>query len=117
MAAEQEKRHELGRTGEELVNGLIHGQKTAHKAPFDIVDFTLGYAYEVKAMSGMSRDLKIHISDNSMARKQAFAEMYNLRMVLVAVVIHDPTHVEIYSGELKQSLRISQMLRVYSIEE
>jgi len=108
----QSEKHELGRVGERVANNLLNGKTTAHKAPFDVVDFTIGYAYEVKAMSSMSKDFKIHISDHSMARKQAFANEYGLKMVLIAVVVHDPEHVDIYSGALRQSIRLNQMARI-----
>jgi hypothetical protein len=63
-------------------------------------------------MSGLSKDLKIHISDSSMKRKLEFSEQYNLNMILLAVVIYSKDNVEVYSGELKQSMRINQMKRV-----
>ena len=112
MAAQQAKRHQLGRKGETIINKLVGGKKTNHKAPFDIVDFQQNVAYEVKAMSGLSKDLKIHISDSSMKRKLEFAEQYNLNMVLIAVVIYSKDNVEVYSGELKQSMRINQMVKI-----
>ena len=82
---------------------------TPHKAPFDVVDFSSGVAYEVKAMSGLSKDLKIHICDSSMKRKRAFLRQYGLKGILLAVVIFDEDTVKVYKGTLKQSLRISQM--------
>ena len=60
----------------------LHPKPTSHKA-LDIVDFVTGNAYEVKTMSAMSKDLKIHI--------------YVLRGVLIAKV-------EVYSSELKQHI-------------
>jgi len=108
----QSEKHEMGRVGEQVANRILNGATTAHKAPFDVVDFTIEYAYEVKAMSGMGKDLKIHIADSSMARKQAFAQEYGLKMVLIAVVIHGPDQVEVYSGCLKQSMRLNQMMRI-----
>lgn len=112
MAYNQTERHNLGREGEEVVNGLVGGRKTCHKAPFDVVDFNMGIAYEVKTMSGLSKDLKIHISDPSMARKLTFVREYGLKMVLMAVVIYSPDKVEVYKRELVQCVRISQMTRV-----
>ena len=108
----QEEKHQLGRKGEELILRLKGGTITKHKAPFDIVDFNLSIAYEVKAMSGLGIDLKIHISKESMARKRGFARRYGLKAILVAVVIFDPDHIKIYKSRLRQSIRISQMKEV-----
>ena len=113
MAQNQEQRHRLGRIGEAAVAKLIGGSQTNHKAPFDVVDFGAGIAYEVKAMSGLSKDLKIHICDSSMKRKRAFARKYGLRAVLIAVVIFDEDTIKVYKGTLKQSARISQMKEVH----
>lgn len=82
---------------------------TKHKAPFDVVDFGAGIAYEVKAMSGLSKDLKIHISDSSMKRKRAFIRQYGLKAILLAVLIYDENTVKVYKGKLRQSIRVSQM--------
>ena len=112
MAFRQEKLHRLGRTGERIVKNLFGGCKTTHKAPFDIVDFNAGVAYEVKTMSAMSKDLKVHISDASMQRKIAFANEYGLLMVLMVVIIHGPKKVDVYTGELRQSVRINQLTLV-----
>lgn len=112
MAAQQIKRHALGRLGEAIAQKMFGGKKTKHTAPFDLVDFTAQTGYEIKTMSAYSRDLKIHISDHSMARKQAFAKEYGLKMVLIAMVIYDEKHVEVYSGELKQSMRVAQMEQI-----
>lgn len=108
----QERKHRLGRKGEELILRLNGGSLTKHKAPFDIVDFNLGLAYEVKAMSGLGLDLKIHISDSSMNRKRSFARRYGLKAILIAVVIFDQDNVKVYRSRLKQSIRISQMKEV-----
>ena len=76
MAATQVERHELGRSGEVIANGIVGGKTTKHKAPFDVVDFQMGMAYEVKSMSGLSKDLKIHIGKESITRKRSFARNY-----------------------------------------
>ena len=76
------KNHRLGRMGEKIIAEKLHLKPTPHKA-LDIVDFVTGIAYEVKTMSAMSKDLKIHI--------------YVLRGVLIAKV-------EVYSCELKQHI-------------
>lgn len=108
----QKEKHELGRKGEKLANGHVNGEITRHKAPFDIVDFDCGYAYEVKSMSGLSMDMKVHISDESMERKVKFAEEYGLSMVLIVVVIYGKDRVEVYRSELVQSIRVCQMDRM-----
>jgi len=112
MAAQQEQRHELGRQGETVAKQTVGGKTTKHKAPFDLIDFRAGYAYEVKTMSGYSKDLKIHISDTSMARKIKFAHKWGLEMVLIAVVVYAPDYVEVYKKELTQCTRVSQMTLV-----
>lgn len=112
MAANQIERHETGREGEKIARDLVGGRRTVHKAPFDIVDFRSGIAYEVKSMSGLSKDLKIHISEESMARKVAFALDYGLNMVLVAVVIYSPDQIEVYRSELRSCIRVNQMERI-----
>jgi hypothetical protein len=112
MAAQQIERHKLGRKGEKIVAELFNGKTTNHTAPFDVVDFTSGKAYEVKSMSALSKDLKIHISDHSYERKVKFAKQYKVKMVLIAVVIYNEEKVEVYSGKLKQSVRINQMKRI-----
>ena len=112
MAMNQKARHQLGRIGEAIIARLNGGNTTTHKAPFDIVDFNQGVAYEVKAMSSLSKDLKIHISDSSMKRKKAFAKEYGLKAILIAVVITDEDNVKVYKSALKQSIRINQMKAV-----
>ena len=109
MAAYQTKRHRLGRTGERIISKLLNCKRTSHKAPFDIVDFQARIAYEVKTMSGLSRDLKIHISDKSMTNKLKFARDYGLEMVLIAVVVYSPKKAKVYQSKLSQSIRINQM--------
>ena len=108
----QSQRHELGRLGETIAKRYIHGRKTRHTAPFDVVDFSAGVAYEVKTMSALSKDKKIHISDASMARKLEFAEMYGLEMVLLAVVVYSKRKVIVYQSQLRQCIRVSQMTEV-----
>ena len=112
MAAQQADRHELGRLGEAIVASKLGGETTRHTAPFDVVDFGAGVAYEVKTMSGMSADLKIHISDSSMARKRKFRREYKLKAVLIAVVVYSETDIRVYRSALKQSIRINQMREV-----
>ena len=119
MATYQTRRHKLGRLGEKVVARIVHGETTTHKAPFDVVDFTNNYAYEVKTMSGLSVDLKIHISQDSIDRKRKFLDQYpDLKPVLIAVVIYSPSDIQIYRwhGGLIKSVRVSQMFRVWDGE-
>lgn len=108
----QERRHQLGIKGEEFILRLNGGKLTSHKAPFDIVDFNLGLAYEVKTMSGLGLDLKIHIKNSAMNRKRSFARRYGLKAILIAVVIFDPDNVKVYRSRLRQSVRVNQMREV-----
>ena len=117
MAAQQAERHERGRNGEVIAQAVVGGKATKHKAPFDLIDFSAGYAYEVKTMTGWGKDNKIHISDASMARKQTWAKEYGLNMVLIAVVVYGPETVEVYQGELKQSIRVHQLTLITPKEE
>jgi len=109
MAMNQTHRHQLGRAGEKVISKLLGLKTTDHKAPFDVVDFNLGIAYEVKAMSNLGADLKIHITDSSMKRKKAFARKYRLKALLIAVVIIDQDTVKVYRSSLKNSVRVNQM--------
>jgi len=108
MAANQTNRHALGRLGQEIVKAELGGEPTSHKAPFDLVDFNKGIAYEVKTMMA-GTELKIHISKESMSRKRAFLKEYHLKGTLIAVVIHGPDEVNTYTSALKQSKYVSQM--------
>lgn len=112
MTNNQTDKHRLGRLGEKIAKVALGGKVTTHKAPLDVVDFTTGHGYEVKTISGLSKDLKIHITDKSMARKRAFAKKYGLKLILIAVVIYSPDHIDMFKGTLKKSVRISQMKRV-----
>lgn len=112
MAAQQIERHKLGRQGEQIVAQIVHGKTTKHTAPFDVIDFSSKRAYEVKSMSALSKDLKIHISDKSYERKVQFAKQYGLKMVLIAVVVYNENMVDVYSSQLKQSIRIGQMRQI-----
>ena len=114
-AMNQTQRHALGRKGEAIVQKITKGKKTAHKAPFDVVDFENGIAYEVKAMSNLGKDLKIHITEKSLARKIEFADFYGLEMMLVVVVIHGPGQFELYWGRIQTSVRLGQLIKVGTI--
>lgn len=108
----QSERHELGRLGETVAKRYVSGRRTRHTAPFDYVDFNSRVAYEVKTMSALCKDMKIHISDSSMKRKLTFAKYYGLEMVLLAVVIYSRREVKVYQSELVQCIRVSQMSEV-----
>ncbi len=110
MASKREEA--MGRRGERLVARLVRGARTRNRAPFDVVDFGAHVGYEVKTMSALSKDRKVNIRADSMARKVAFAEEYGLEMVLIVVLVIDRNTVEVYSGELKRSVRVSQMERI-----
>ncbi len=112
MAAQQAQRHMLGRTGQQIAKNMLGGQLQTHKAPFDVVDFTQGYAYEVKTMSTHSADLKIHISDKSWQRKLQFSAQYDLTTYLIVVVVTTPNTVEVYRSKLRQSMRVNQMEQI-----
>ncbi len=115
MATNQTEHHELGRTGEKLAkaNGIAKGKLTRHTAPFDVVDFSNRVGYEVKTMSGLSIEPRIHIAKHSWQRKIEFAAKYGLKkLVLIAVVIYSEDKIEFYQSELVQHIRIGQMKRI-----
>ena len=109
--AESKRRRKLGRFAEKEVQKILGGKLTTEKAPFDVVDFTSGIAYEVKGISALSKDFKVHISKQSMNRKKAFLKKYGLKGVLIVVVIYSQKKVDVYSGELKQHTRINKTLK------
>lgn len=109
-----EKRLELmGTRGEALVAGLTGGSQTPKLAPFDVVDFSAGVAYEVKTVSALALTgtNKIHIEAGAWARKMAFLAEYGLRGVLMVVVIHSEDRVEVYRTGLTAHQRISSVIR------
>ncbi len=87
---------------------LVCHHRNSFKSPFDLV--SQGIGYEVKSLSANSRDVKIHISDDSFKRKLDYAQKHGLKPVLLAVLIGES--VEIYQSELRQSVRIGQMTRI-----
>lgn len=103
----------LGARGEELVAKLTGGEATPKLAPFDVVDFGAGIAYEVKTVSGMSLNgsNKIHIEQGAWNRKQAFLSEYGLQGQLMVVVVTDQNNVDVYRLPLKQHLRISTAIK------
>jgi len=109
MAQNQSEHHQLGRAGEIIARRVCKGRRTGHKHPFDYVDHFNKIAYEVKTMNGAGADLKVHIENGSYERKLAYAKRYGLKRVLVIIVIHSPHNVDIYTGELKQHVRISKL--------
>lgn len=113
MAKNQAALHELGRTGQEIVKKMTNGESQTHKAPFDVVDFQNGFAYEVKTMSSLSADLKIHIAASSYSRKVKFARQYGLKKILIAVVIgNSPDDIKLFKSPMRKSIRVSQMKEV-----
>lgn len=103
----------LSQYGERIVAEIVNGEQTTAQAPFDVVDFSLGLAYEVKTVSSLAlaSTNKIHIETPAWERKQAFLTRYGLKGLLMVVVIHDPEHVEVYRTELKQHIRISSVIK------
>ena len=103
----------LGAKGEKLVAKLVGTKATTRKAPFDVVDFGDGTAYEVKTVSrlALGGSNKIHIGKGAWARKQAFLEEYGLEGILVVVVIGGRDDVEVYRVALKPHLRISTAIK------
>ena len=102
-----------GRQGERIAQRKLGGKLTAHTAPFDVVDFGQSIAYEVKTMSALSAQYPIHITPASMQHKREFMRDYNVQTAfLVAVVIYDPEHIELYIGELKSHVRLHAMRKL-----
>ena len=103
----------LALKGERLVGRLVHAKVTAKNAPFDVVDFTEGVAYEVKTVSNqaLTGSNKIHIENGAWSRKMAFLDEYGLQAVLMVVVITSRSEVSVYRTELKQHLRISSVIK------
>ena len=99
--------------GESLVAEIVGGEPTAKKAPFDVVDFGDGYAYEVKTVSALALtgSNKIHIENKAWTRKQAFLDEYGLAGVLVVVVIADLDDIAVYRVPLRQHIRISTVIK------
>lgn len=104
---------DLCHLGELLVTKITGGERTNKQAPFDVVDFSTGVAYEVKTVSATSilGTNKIHIEGPAWERKQRFMAEYKLRGILMVVIIHDENNVEVYKCNLKQHLRISTAIK------
>jgi hypothetical protein len=102
-----------GRKGERIVAKRLGGHTTPHTAPFDVVDFRQSIAYEVKTIHGLSRSSVIHITHEALQRKHDFMSAYGVETAyLVAVVIFDPGHIELYIGELKSHVRVANMRKL-----
>jgi len=99
--------------GEKLASKLLGLKPTTKLAPFDVVDFGEGYAYEVKTVTSLalSGSNKIHISASAWKRKQEFLSMYGLQGELLVVVVYSRERVEVYRVPLKQHLRISTVIK------
>ena len=104
---------QMATDGESLVAQLTGGTRTKTQAPFDVVDFSAGVAYEVKTVSylALTGTNKIHIEGGAWERKQRFLAEYGLRGVLMVVIIYDENHVEVYRTGLKAHQRISTAIK------
>jgi len=107
------KLEKLGAKGERLVARLVGAKATPKHAPFDVVDFSDGTAYEVKTVSGLalSGSNKIHIENGAWERKQAFLDEYGLEGVIMVVVITGRDNVAVYRVPLRQHMRISTVIK------
>jgi hypothetical protein len=104
----------MGYKAECLVARLLGLKPTPKQAIFDLVDFTEGCAYEVKACSALALtgSNKIHIEDGAWARKQAFLSEHGLEGILMVVLITSKTSAELYRVPLtKQHMRISTIIK------
>ena len=99
--------------GERLVARLLGTKRTSKLAPFDVVDFGSGMAYEVKTVSrlALTGSNKIHIEAKAWERKQAFLQDYGLTGVLMVVVIASRDDVAVYRVPLRQHIRISTVIK------
>ena len=100
--------------GERIVGKLLGLKPTKKLAPFDVVDFNDGYAYEVKTVSSLalSGSNKIHIEAKAWERKQNFLAEYGLEGVWMVVVIYAKDSVGVYQVPLrKQHMRISTIIK------
>jgi len=99
--------------GERLAAKLLGLKPTPKLAPFDVVDFSNGYAYEVKTVSALALNgsNKIHISNGAWARKQDFIKTYGVKGELLVVVIYSRDSVSVYRVPLKQHIRISTVIK------
>jgi hypothetical protein len=99
--------------GERLVARLLGTKPTPKLAPFDVVDFGAGMAYEVKTVSkiAIAGSNKIHIEAKAWERKQTFLSDYELTGVLMVVVIASRDDVAVYRVPLRQHLRISTVIK------
>ena len=110
-----QKLEAMAAKGEKLVAKIVGTKPTPKLAPFDLVDFSDVYAYEVKTVSrlDLNGSNKIRISDGAWTRKQAFLDEYDLVGILVVVVIGGPKDIEVYSLPLdRQHIRISRAIRL-----
>ena len=108
MAYNQSLRCELERVGVgHALHALGKRKRQSYKSPFDVVTKT--HAYEVKTLSSDSKDFKIHIANDSYARKLEYAREHRVKPVLLAILIQGNGHAKLYQSELVQSIRIQQM--------
>ena len=99
--------------GERLVAKLLGLKPTPKLAPFDVVDFSNGWAYEVKTVSALalSGSNKIQIEKGAWARKQDFLKEWGVKGELLVVVVYSRDSVEVYRVPLKQHIRISTVIK------
>lgn len=114
MKRERQRRMRLSYVGEALAARMydctvwLRGKREA----FDVVNIVTKIAYEVKTMHVDCIDKKIHISDDSMQRKQEWLREHGYEGKLV-VVVTDGQSATIYQSELIQHVRIHQLEIAY----
>lgn len=114
MAADQLKHDRLCKLGQGKAQDRVGGQPTSKKAPFDLVDFQSGIAWEVKTRSAAVVSVyPIGIEKAAMQRKRAFLRRYHLKGRLLVVVIGSTeSDISLYAGPLKAHTRISALRKV-----
>tara|TARA_Y100000310_G_scaffold333905_1_gene412419 strand:+ start:887 stop:1246 length:360 start_codon:yes stop_codon:yes gene_type:complete len=109
------KLESMGDRGERKVAQMAgpKAKRTAKKAPFDVVDYAAGVAYEVKTVSQASvgRGNKIHIETAAWNRKMDFLAETGLTGKLMVVVYFNRRKVEVYRMDLVKHVRITAVLK------
>jgi len=108
-AMNQFQRHELGRTGEAIANGIVNGKATSHKKPVDIIKRKDKILWEVKTVSANSKNQCIHISYKSLERKLAEAKKRGYQLKLMIIVLYDDGRFDVYTGDIRQYARPHQL--------
>lgn len=114
---EQLRIHALGRNAEEIARQYLGGELTTHKAPFDLIDWTHGIAYEIKGMLATRKELRMEMAKSSYNKKIAFSRANKLRRVLVFVIIYPDGDVELRAGTLKRTVRVHQLKQLKAKDE